>query len=337
MKKLLYIITTILTFIILTCSASEKEKLYIDIFLNNNPECKTMLENIAKAQKWSISNKPCIIIKGYNFQNGRELMKIVFEEQLISEKEIIIKNQRFETKVELSDPLKNPKEFEIKIGNDFSQKIPVELKRLYGKVTYFGGKPVSNPIIVTTNISAVGDKEGNFEIYLFEKVKNILIFEKNYSKSTLECYLWDVDLKKDTKLDIKIDKLEVYRLHAWEGEMSLYLHFIPMSVTRAAKISKEFAGDEYKIASAPNIWPDLEKEDVKVFIDDKEFPILTFAEHADYLFQKDGENINRQGYLLSVPKENFKGKIIKVQIQDTVRKNNKKIIEKGEGYYFGFY
>ena len=337
MKKYLYIITAVLIFITSRGFASEKEKQYVDIFFNNNPECKAELENIAKAQKWSISNKPCIIIKGYNFQDGRQLMKIIFEDQLISKKEIIIKNQRFETKVELSAPLKNPKKFEIKIGNDFSQKIPVELKRLYGKVTYFGGKPVLNPIIVTTNISAVGDKEGNFEIYLFGKVKNILIFEKNYSKSTLECYLWDVNLKKDTRLDIKIDKLEVYRLHAWEGEMSLYLHFIPMSVTRVAESDKEFAGDEYKLATSQDIWPDLKKEEVKVFIDDTEVPILTFAEHADYLFQKDGENITRPGYLLSVPKENFKGKIIKIQIQDTVIINNKKLIEKGEGYYFGFY
>ncbi|MFA7691180.1 MAG: hypothetical protein WCY18_08875 [Methanofastidiosum sp.] len=43
-------------------------------------------------------------------------------------------------------------------------------------------------------------------------------------------------MKDDTKLNVRIDKREVYKLGAWTASMGIYIHFIPMSLTRTSKL-----------------------------------------------------------------------------------------------------
>lgn len=308
----------------------------IEILLNNNPRCSAELKNIAKREKCNMTNTPSITVKGTGFEHGKKTIILIFRDKVIAKENISIAEHSFEKTIELPNPLENPKRIEVKVGKTFHEKISVELKRLYGTVTYFDGAPVSYPVISAMGAPvAVGDDNGNFEIFLCRKKKSIGIFEKNYSKSTLECWLYDVDLKEDTKLNVKIDKLEVYELGAWLAYTGLYIHFIPMSLTRISELVK-IEGNELATSAHSEAWPHLKKDDVRVFIDEKEVPISTFNEYEDFIGEYKGKKVTRPGYILGVARKDWKKGIIRVEIKHHVELETKEILEKGEGYFFGF-
>jgi hypothetical protein len=317
----------------------ENKKPFVEININNNPSCNTSLENIAKAEIWNLENEPNILINGENFSDGFHIIQIIIDGKIIAEEKINPINNIFERKFNLEKPLKNLNPIiKIKIDDDFTQIFNVQLNKLYGNVKYFNGKPVSEPIIIADDILTIGDSLGYFEIYLSNKKKyTVSVFDKDYSKKTLECYLYDVNLSKDTNVNILIDKLEVYQLHCWQGFSSTYLHFIPMSVSRANRIDKEKFGNQKLIASQPDVWPEIKKDEIKVFVNESEVSVLTFCVSDDFLYDVDSKSITRPAYLISIPKVKNSGQIIKVQVQDSLLIDGKKIIEKGEGYYFGFY
>lgn len=259
-------------------------------------------------------------------------MAVLFKDEIIAEFEINVVDHNFEKTFELPSPLDNPKEIEVMVGKTFHEKIPIELKRLYGRVTNFEGVAVPDPVInIHSGMITIGDEKGNFEVFLCGKVKSIGIFGKDYSKKTLECWINDVELKEDTKLNVRIDKLEVYELGAWSAYTGIYIHFIPMSLTRILElIKKGERGDA--ILGHPEAWPNLRKNDVNVFINEEEVPISTFSEYEDFIGEYNGKKVVRPGYILGIAKKDWKKGIIKVEIRHRV----KEILEKGEGYFFGF-
>jgi len=311
----------------------------VKVFFNNNPRCRAELENIVKREKWELVNTPSITVKGSNFENGKTTMEVAFKDQTLS-KEISIVDHRFVEKIELLCPLEDPKEIEVKVGT-FHGKVSVVLNRLYGRATYFDGTTVPYPIIVTEKgIGTVGDEMGNFEIILCGREKHVGIFGRNYSKETLECWLYDVELEEDTELDIKIDKLEVYELGAWLAYSGVYIHFIPMSLTRVLELVKKGLSED-EISECPEAWPHLRKEDVKAFVGDKEVPISSFDEYNSILRGCEGKIATRPGYIIGIDRSNLEkvrkeNEIIRVEIEHRVNLDGKEVLERGEGYFFGF-
>ena len=231
----------------------------------------------------------------------------------------------------------------VKIGSDFQRKIPIELKKLSGKVTHFDGTPVPYPILsVGGEMFAVGDEDGEYEIFLSGEEDKIMILDEGYSKERLECWLYDVKLEEDTELDVNIGGLEVYELGGWLGYTGLYLHFIPMSVTKMnAVVEREPSlkkGDVEPQDFFPysEAWPNLKKEHIEVFIGEKEVPIKTFNEFDDFLGEEENEKFTRPGYIIGIAREDFEEEIIKVKIEKQIELENREILEKGEGYYLGF-
>lgn len=315
----------------------------VDIELNNNPRCKAEIEHVLKGESWNMKNIPFIKVKGFNFEDGNKTMRLIFKEEILTEEEIEIRQNKFSKKIELEKPLDNPEEIEVKIGSDFQRKIPIELKKLFGKATYFDGTLISNPIVsVGGKMIAVGDERSNYEIFLSKEEEKIMVFDKGYSKERLECWLYDVKLKEDTKLDVNIGGLEVYELGAWLGYTSLYIHFVPMLITkmnavveREPSLKKGNLKDQ-DIFHYPEAWPHLNKEDVKVFIGGNEVPIKTFNEFDDFLGEKENEKFTRPGYIIGIAREDFKEDIIKIQIEKQIELEDEDVLEKGEGYYIGF-
>lgn len=306
----------------------------INIFINNNPKCNTTLKSIPKNEVWDMKNEPYIKIKGENFKNGKKKIKVLIDEKEIYKDTIKVENNCFTIKIDLYKPLDSPKIADIIVENEeFST--PINIKKLYGTVKFYDNSPVKNPIVsvIGKDIVAIGDKEGNFEIDICEKEKQIGIFEKNYSKKTLESWLYNVDIKEDTRIDIKIDKLEVYNINMWEGQMSDYIHFIPMSLTRANKIMEEGFESELELLSKEELWPKLDKTDIKLYADEDEVKILTFNEVDDFIGEFEDEIYTRPSYVISIPK-GYKDKVIKIEIESEFVSDSRGIVEKGEGYYF---
>jgi len=308
----------------------------IDVFINNNPKAECVIENIFKNEKWNLKNTPFVIVKGYNFNNSKTFIKLIYKKKIISERKISIFNNQFNEKFELESLLENQGEITVKIGKSFIKRIPFKLNRIYGKVTYFDGTPVSKPIIITDKMMAIGEKNGNFEIFLNKRENYIGILDKNYSKTTLESWLYDINLNRNLKLNIKLGKLEVYEIGAWKGTMAMYIHFIPMSLTRSLKFIKTKENKKCFL-NDPRIWPILRKNDVKVFINEKKVSLSTFDKYNDFIGGYTGnKNDTRPGYILGISNKNWKDGIIRIEIKHKFRLGKKEILEKGEGYYLGF-
>ncbi|NIM04710.1 MAG: hypothetical protein GTO55_02115 [Armatimonadetes bacterium] len=308
----------------------------VELRLNNNPHCSAELENIPKSERWDLSNTPSIAVRGAGFEDGENRLTLIFKGEVIAEEEIDITNHGFVKTAELSAPLKDPKEIEVRVGDDFQEKVPTELRRLHGTVKHFDNTVVPRPVITTfSRMVAVGDEKGNFEIFLYGRERSIGIFDKDYSAATLECWLNDVDLRGDVELAVRIDKLEVYELDAWLAHTGVYLHFLPMSLTRISELMKQgVSGTE--VVAYPEAWPHLGKEDVKVFINDDEVITSTFNEYDDFLGEHNGKAVSRPGYIVCIARENWKPGIIRVEISHRAQAGDKEILERGEGYYFGF-
>jgi hypothetical protein len=306
----------------------------IEVILNNNPPCETTLESISKQEIWNMKNEPFILIKGNNFKNGAVKVIVSYNEKQLINKSILIVNNLFQLKIQLKQPLINPKQIKITINNE-AFIIPIELKKLYGTVKYFNGNVVKNPIVHCTDsgIMAIGDEEGNFELILSSKERQIGVFDKSYSKETLESWIYNVNLKKDTKLDIKIGKAEVYGINVWHQYISDYIHFIPMSLTKVNEAIKNGAKDELEIASYIDKLPKLSKKDIKVYSNKNIADILSFSEVDDFLGYKNGQPISRAGYVVSIPKETNVERIIKIEVNSNFKVDKKLIEDRGEGYY----
>ncbi len=244
-----------------------------------------------------------------------------------------MRKSTFNLKVDLKEAFKSMTNIKVIIDRE-EYNIPVQLKRLYGRVTYFDGTPVKNPIVLTNNdIKVIGNEEGYYEICLAEKEEYIAIFNEDYSKETLECWLYDVNLIEDMELDVRIDKFEIYRLHGWYGEHSVNIHFVPMFLTKVLENMKYINNESSK---NDDIWPQVSEEDIKVYIGNIEQKIVAFKEVEDFLYYEDNGKTSRPAYLISVARETVVSDIIKVVISNKTLKDNKEIIEKGESYYFGF-
>lgn len=305
----------------------------LKVFINNNPKFKTTIESIVKEEVWDIDNSPYIKVNGEGFEDGQKNIEVYCDDKLLMEGIVLVKKSTFNLKVDLKETFKSMTNIKVIIDRE-EYNIPVQLKRLYGRVTYFDGTPVKNPIALTNNdIKVIGNEEGYYEICLAEKEEYIAIFNEDYSKETLECWLYDVNLIEDMELDVRIDKFEIYRLHGWYGEHSINIHFVPMSLTKVLENMKYINNESSK---NDDIWPQVSEEDIKVYIGNIEQKIVAFKEVEDFLYYEDNGKTSRPAYLISVARETMVSDIIKVVISNKTLKDNKEIIEKGESYYFGF-
>lgn len=308
----------------------------IKMVLNNNPKCETTLVSIPKNEIWEMKNVPYAIVSGENFENGNKSIKVSIDKKKLYEGIIEVKNNCFNLRIELDKPLNSPKKAEVFFENK-EYELPIKLKRLYGTVKYYDGTPVERPVIDVTgkDIVAIGDEEGRFEINICGKEQQIGVFEKDYSKKTLESWIYNINLKEDTRLDIKIDKLEVYSINMWEGEMSDYIHFIPMSLVRVRQAMKQEFENELELLGKEELWPKLSKKDVRIYANEDEVKVLTFQEVEDFLSEYDGKVYTRPSYIISIPK-GHKDKVVKIEIESESEFviDGKIIEEKGEGYYF---
>lgn len=306
----------------------------VKIFLNNNSKCKTTLESIPKNEIWEMKNVPYIKVSGEDFGNGDKSIKVLIDNKEIYDGIVEVKNNCFNLRIELDKLFNSPKKAEVFVESK-KYELPIKLKRLYGTVKFYDGTPIERPVISVTgkDMVAIGDEEGKFEMNICGEEQQIGVFEKNYSKKTLEAWIYNINLKEDTRLDIKIDKLEVYNINMWEGQRSDYIHFIPMSVIRAKQAIEQGFENELELLSKGEIWPKLNKNDVRIYANEDEVKVLTFQEVEDFLNEHNGKIYTRPSYVISIPK-GHKDEIIKIEIGSKFVVDDKEIIEKGEGYYF---
>ncbi len=306
----------------------------INLILNNNPSCKTVLTSTVKNKVWNLENKPYIKIETDNINSDYIDIKVIQEDNILFSDYVKVNNGLVSVKFYLDEVLKKTNNIKVIIG-DHEEIFNITTRKIYGTVKYLNGKPVDTPIINCSNsdILCLGDENGKFELFLNGKEESIGVFDRNYSTETLEAWLYNVNLKNDIELDIKLDKCELYGIESWNQECSTYIHFIPMSIARINEISKNTSRNELDLIMNKDIWPILEKDDVELFFNNEQIEVLSFVKVDDFLLKKDNQNIFRKGYIVSIPKVNKNG-VIKIVIKDRYLIENNIQISIGEGYYF---
>lgn len=180
--------------------------------LNNNPKLPAAWRNPLDGAAVDVSNTPGIMVNGSGFKNGQARIAVYLAGRIAAKGEIKIKSETFQTLLPLKSPLADPRELTVRVGDDFSQSVPVRLRRLRGTARLLDGSPVLFPLV--TNglfrssgffVTTVGDKNGNFEILIPEEIAFLSIFEKNSSKTRLECRKHDAGLKEKPRLEICIE------------------------------------------------------------------------------------------------------------------------------------
>ena len=310
------------------------KKAKIEVYVNNNPVCDATIESVMKNEVWNMKNRPYISVKGNDLENGIQEAKIQSENETLYEGTTEVVDNQLELKIDLDSPMGSLKMLEVTVGSQ-KYEIPIKLNKICGTVRYFDGRVIEKPVINITgkDIAAIGDDNGNFEIYTYGNECQMGVFQKDYSKETLEAWIYNIDIDEDVELNICIDKMEVYRIQMWSGEVSDYIHFTPMSLSRVQNAMKEGIISELDLLEKKGVWPTLVKKDVSVYANEEEVKVLSFQEVPDFLTEHNNKVYSRNSYVLSIPK-GHKGKVIKIQIKDELEIENKQITEKGEGYYF---
>ncbi|WP_373599771.1 hypothetical protein [Paraclostridium bifermentans] len=307
----------------------------IKLILNNNSQCETTLESTVKQVVWNMKNTPFIKIEGMDLKKKYKYIKVINENIKLFSGEVLVEDSKFSIKFDLESPL--DKTDAIKVILDEEEYIfDIKLRKIYGTVRYINEKPVKNPIISCTNsnIISIGDEDGNFEILLSDKEESIGIFDHRYSKDMLETWIYNVDLDKDVKLDIHIDKCEVYGIRSFKQYCSYYMNFIPMSIDRVNYVENKGLKSEVEIAIDEDFSPKLRVEDVEVYCNNKKLEIVSFTEVKDFLGNIEGKNRYRNGYILAVPKSSIDDSLIKIKIKDNFLENEYTNVGIGEGYCF---
>jgi len=173
---------------------NSKTRPYVAVSLNNNPKVSAAWRNQIDGKKVDLSNTPGITVNGGGFKDGSARIAVYFAGELVGEGVINIRSGAFEKLIPLSSPLADPREIKVRIGGNFSQSVPVRLKRLRGSVRLADGSPAPFPLVTTGLyrfsdffVTAIGDKKGNFEVVLPETIDSIAIYADNSSKAQLAC------------------------------------------------------------------------------------------------------------------------------------------------------
>lgn len=223
-----------------------------------------------------------------------------------------------------------------------------EQVRVHGRITDFSGKPLKNAVIyLVTNPSggfagALTDNKGYFEFYAPKGYYNhVFACDCDYGREKLEFYGWHLHLHKELELNIRVDKVEIYRLAvAVTPERTLLIDFTPMDVANTVKKGAQYAeimkkalnGESLKEGEIDAFFPKLSRENVNVYLNDKELRILTFQERYHSL-ENYGIKCLRKGYVLETDVLNVKPGTYDLKIVVSVELEGTK--EYGEAIYFG--
>jgi hypothetical protein len=305
----------------------------IKVLLNNNPACETALQSTVKDEVWHMRNRPFVKVAGEGLVDGQTFIIVSYGLERLIEEQIKVIDGAFSVQAELLIRLPNACEIQVEIQG-VTYKVAVRSYRLYGTVRYLSGVPVPYPVLECTDrdIVGIGNREGEFELLLSDREAQIGVFDSGYSKTTLEAWLYNVHLTEDKRLDIRIDKAEVYGITLWHQHGSDYIHFIPMSLTRVNHVvSLGFGGEQ--LDYHPDTWGRLTRKDVHVYVDGDCAELLAFSEVEDFLTVQTGRKPYRFGYVVSIPTVGS-GSCVKIVVESRYVLGETVIVDKGEGYYF---
>ncbi len=184
-----------------------------------------------------------------------------------------------------------------------------------GGVSDYEGKLIENCSVMFQNsnfdtlFETKTDKNGKYQICLPKgKYSNMGAIDMDTYPHTmrpgmknedlrLEFWGWNFIADRDTTLNIRYDRMEVYGLHAFQipgGVPAYQIYVRPMSLTRFlaekgienAQHKEDLSGvtqaSSVEIAKCDNLAPAIDKAGIKVWIDGEEVPVLMKQQIKEY-------------------------------------------------------
>ena len=225
--------------------------------------------------------------------------------------------------------------------------------RIYGKVTDKNNTPVDSASVwLKQNIDSLTlkekkkifdnsyetftDKNGYFSMNVTPGTYYCMyaIKEKDYAKTKLEYWAWNLPIYEDLEINPKYDRMEIYGINAFEPQRGPYntylIYFRPMSLTKALALPKKNLPKIIDIAPKT-----ITKEELTIKINGHKAEIVNITKTEQYI-KKD---VAIYAYLIQVlkPKNasptNSK-EMVKGHDKITIILNSKETNEMGQGEYF---
>jgi hypothetical protein len=307
----------------------------LDVQVNNNPALSTQLVSDAKQQTWDIKNEPGIRVRGRGFDDGRTPLSAVVAGKQVGVTQVEIKGGAFDHTFPLAKPLSSVPFVDVSVGKAYREKVPVRLRRLHGRVTRFDGMPVKNPIVDAKVETVLGDADGRYSILVSGPRRSVAVFDQGYTRTSLEPWVYGVDLPADLELNPRMDRMEVEALHVWRTYVAIHAFFVPHSLGRNLAVRGKGLKGEAEAAMDPEAWPRLTQKDVQVFVGDQKVEIASFTEMKESMTIQ-GKTGSRWVYVVSVPRVDLQGKVVRVEIQHRFNDGKGEVLERGEGQWLGF-
>lgn len=178
---------------------------------------------------------------------------------------------------------------------------------LEGYVKNKNNEPMENAMVeikgedFITIYSTESDEKGYYRFDIPESTYPFMIAVKDYAVKYLEYWSQNIPLTQNMSLDVRVDMLEIYGLHAFRVKgagNTLMIYFRPMSLAKFQQGEKDIA-------------PELAA--VKVVIDEKEVPVILQNEVKEFAGGK-----NMMAYLIQVDTSDIgkEWKKLEVEIRD---------------------
>jgi len=293
----------------------------IKAYLNPNPYFKDKPLIDPWGREYKMKNVPFVEIEIYKPKEKRFKLKLM--EPFPFEKEI----KTSSNKISVIFPDKkfaNPEISYIRIkieGKRFKEEIelPLKVHKIEGVARDTKGNPLRVYLWAAGykfrdyEYISKADKNGKFRFYYpAEKKFRLFICDRKYAKKHLECWFITEGLRNDVRINPVIGNFELWEHKAWINYDIWNVFFSPAIVDR-------------------EIPPEIEKSDVKVFINGKRAEIKKFTPHQIY-FKGEKRGIYYPAYILSgTSKELIKENIDKFLFKIIIKSEKKKIY--GEGWY----
>ncbi len=299
----------------------------INLYLNPNPPLNGDVLIDRWGRKYFMKNEPFLEVEFINFPKGEYEVEFLYP--FANLKKIEIKSSR-ESIYFLDKRFGDPSISQIKLklkGKNIEKEFDIGVKvyKITGKIKRFNKRifPVylwaAREKLMKYEIIAKVKENDTFTIYYPEGRKlRLFIADTTYGKSSLETWIYADELKGDIKVNPFVGgNFEFYEIKVWYHDEMWNVFFIP--------------------AIVDSIYPpDLNKEDIKLWINDFSVKIKSFTPHRIYFYSHEkNKGKYYPAYLLTGRIEKLKDELEYPIIIRLFISSNKKNL-KGEGWYICF-
>jgi len=237
----------------------------------------------------------------------------------------------------------------ISQGEESEQfEVALPMARLHGTVTDYSGQPIPGAYIDMGKrrgdsynsdcATAVTDASGRYEIDipcgLYRRNEAIL---SSWGTETLECYVMELPLQEDTRLDLRIGQAEVAKLaatHVEDDGGSFSVRFICWTINESIVPLLRAREDGRDAAIVdPEYYPRLLPEEVEVYVNDRPAQVHSFTPCPIQCMG--GQPVPGYHLECSWPERTRGRHVLKVVVHHVARlEHGREVVEEGEATFW---